>query len=208
MEAKTRCSLVSFLLHIIIVSHRSHRPPTGNWGSQEQVFPHACRYHMMTSTTGSIIRVTSHLCGEFTGLPIYDYQYVAHYEAWWCDQYISVQLGLRNVQFAVIAKEICDFIGPDGMSSWDAIYFPPWNPDAPKNGWSFHSRSIEGSKGNDTPTLPYCCTEHFRAISILLHVLSSHTHRRFELEIEKSRGLWVQRSIGAQRYSRFQWNLT
>ena len=39
-------------------------------------------------------------------LPIHDYQCVAHHEAWWCDQHISVQLGLRNVnevQFAVIA---------------------------------------------------------------------------------------------------------
>ena len=39
-------------------------------------------------------------------LPMYDYQCVAHYEARGCDQYISVQLGLRNVnqvQFAVIA---------------------------------------------------------------------------------------------------------
>ena len=30
-------------------------------------------------------------------LPMYDYQCVAHYEARGCDQYISVQLGLRNV---------------------------------------------------------------------------------------------------------------
>ena len=39
-------------------------------------------------------------------LRIHDYQCVAHHEAWGCDQYISVQLGLRNVnyvQFAVIA---------------------------------------------------------------------------------------------------------
>ena len=37
---------------------------------------------------------------------MHDYQCVAHYEARGCDQYISVQLGLRNVneiQFAVIA---------------------------------------------------------------------------------------------------------
>ena len=77
------------------------------------------------------------------------------------------------------AREICDFIGPDGMSSEDAIYCPPWNPDAPKNGWSCHSRLIEGNKGNNTPTLPYCCTGHFRAISILLHVFSSPKHHRF-----------------------------
>ena len=30
-------------------------------------------------------------------LPMYNYQCVAHYEAWRCDQYISVQLGLRNI---------------------------------------------------------------------------------------------------------------
>ena len=39
-------------------------------------------------------------------LLMHDYQCVAHHEAWGCDQYISVQLGLRyvnQVQFAVIA---------------------------------------------------------------------------------------------------------
>ena len=39
-------------------------------------------------------------------LPMHDYQCVAYHEAWGYDQYISVQLGLRNVnevQFAVIA---------------------------------------------------------------------------------------------------------
>ena len=94
-------------------------------------------------------------------LPMHDYQCVAHYEARGCDQYISVQLGLRNVSLQSLlthpfagsptAREICDFIGPDGMSSEDAIYCPP------KNGWSCHSRLIEGNKGNNTPALPYCC---------------------------------------------------
>ena len=47
-------------------------------------------------------------------LPMHDYQCVAHHEARGCDQYISVQLGLRNVnevQFAVTADtspcEVC-----------------------------------------------------------------------------------------------------
>ena len=77
------------------------------------------------------------------------------------------------------AREICDFIEPDGMSFQGAIYCPPWNSDVPKNGWSSISRSIKDNKDNNTPTLPYCCTGHYRAISILLHVLSSHKHRRF-----------------------------
>ena len=61
-------------------------------------------------------------------LPMHDYLCVAQHEAWGCYQYISVQLGLRNVNqvhFAVIADtSICgvchcegDFIGPNGMSS-------------------------------------------------------------------------------------------
>ena len=49
----------------------------------------------------SLILAWRQLC-----MPMHDYQCVAHYEARWCEQYISVQLGLRNVnlvQFAVIA---------------------------------------------------------------------------------------------------------
>ena len=40
------------------------------------------------------------------------------------------------------------------------------------------------------------CRGHFRAISILLRVMPSHTQRRFQREIDKSRGLWVRRSMG------------
>ena len=61
---------------------------------------------------------------------MHDYQCVAHHEARGCDQYISVQLGLRNVnevQLAVTAdtsplrglpaREIFDVTGHDGMST-------------------------------------------------------------------------------------------
>ena len=62
--------------------------------------------HSRTSIAALARNLSLILASSQLYLPMYDYQCVADYEVWRCDQYISVQLGLRNVnlvQFAVIA---------------------------------------------------------------------------------------------------------
>ena len=64
--------------------------------------------HKRTSITALARKLSLILAWRQLYLPMHDYQCVAHHEAWWCDQYIYVQLllGLRNVnyvQFSVIA---------------------------------------------------------------------------------------------------------
>ena len=53
--------------------------------------------HKRTSITALARKPLLILAWRQLYLPMHDYQCVAHHEAWWCDQYIYVQLGLRNV---------------------------------------------------------------------------------------------------------------
>ena len=142
--------------------------------------------HRRTSIAALARKPSLILAWRLLYLPMHDYQYVAHHEARGCDQYISVQLGLRNVnevQFAVTADtspcEVC------------------------LRGRSLTSLGMTACR-LQTPYTALCrIPRRLEMTGALIPVLlRAITLQRCRIVI------WVQRSMGAQRYGRFQWNLT
>ena len=138
-----------------------------------------------------LYRVKHHPAWRQLYPPMHDYQCVAYHEAWGCDQYTSVQLGLRECQLSPVCSH-CWHISLRGLSLRGRSFTSSCSlgltacrlkmPYTALCGIPMHieiAGALVPVEGNNTPTSPYCCAGHFRAISILLHVLTSHTHRRF-----------------------------